>query len=169
MMMGRNVSAQSVGWKIPGKLHIVATVVLPSNLVMSSDNEFEETLEEIREEADNAEDPPLHSQLNTNQKVAIGVVVFIIGGLLGAGSNPDPAVGFMGIGFLFLIVAWVIITESGVAFRRVMSKEMAEAAEQQQQQTINTGKSNEKTRACQNCGWQNPKNNNYCHDCGNEL
>ena len=24
-------------------------------------------------------------------------------------------------------------------------------------------------QTCQSCGWQNPKQNNFCHDCGSEL
>lgn len=38
-----------------------------------------------------------------------------------------------------------------------------------QQQQVGGQSSSQPTQICSECGWKNPKKNNYCHDCGSEL
>jgi len=93
----------------------------------------------------------------------IVLVVFLIGGILGAVSNPQDAVfAFFSIGSIFAVVGWLFGTTSG----RELLEEMNE--NQQQQQQVG-GSSSEQKEPCPNCGWQNPSRNNYCYDCGSQL
>jgi len=86
---------------------------------------------------------------------------FIIGGFLGAFSNPNqPVTAFFFIGTLAAGAALVIGTKSG--------RQLVKQVEEQQQQQVNKGDSVPK-RTCPHCGWQNPVRNNYCHDCGNIM
>jgi hypothetical protein len=55
----------------------------------------------------------------------------------------------------------MIFTESGREFMQEISENMEN---QQQQQSGSKG-----AKICPNCGWKNPKENNYCHDCGEKL
>ena len=135
----------------------------------TNDNEFEQRMEELEREAAKKDVEPLYTRLSDQAKAGAGVGLFIIGGILGAVSNPtQPIFAFFVIGILAAGVAWLTITKSGVAFRKQIA-ENAGNNNQQQQQQVSRGKKNERTVICQECGWKNPKQNNYCHDCGNEI
>lgn len=132
---------------------------------MSNENAFEEEMEKIEKEA-GGEEAPIYTRLDDEQKAIIGIGAFLLGGILGASSNPaEPGFSFLVVGGFFGLVVWMAITKSGVAFRRTVASEMDES---QQQQQVNRGRS-EQTVVCRECGWQNPQSNNYCHDCGSEL
>jgi hypothetical protein len=93
-------------------------------------------------------------------------LAFLIGGIIGAVANPaNPVSGFFIISLLVGGVVWAFATESGKKFREEVSENMDDMQQQQQQSDSNT----EASQICSNCGWQNPANNNYCHDCGEEL
>lgn len=54
-----------------------------------------------------------------------------------------------------------MMTETG---RSMVSEALEEMENQNQEQA-----SSDENRVCSNCGWQNPNENNYCHDCGEKL
>lgn len=99
---------------------------------------------------------------------SIVVGVFIIFGFLGAVSNPqDPVFSFFVIGSIAGGVAWMMATESGVKVAKAMGNDISQQGQQQQQ--VGGSSSSGGTVICSECGWKNPKSNNYCHDCGAEL
>jgi membrane protease subunit (stomatin/prohibitin family) len=72
----------------------------------------------------------------------------------------------------------ITMSKTGIALRRefvkIMEQSMEEAQQQQQngtqqQQQNGTTQSQTEQVVCQSCGWKNPKANNFCHDCGNEI
>lgn len=132
-----------------------------------SDQSFKEAVEEIRQTTEPEEEND-DSQNGPSPQAQWGIVagVFLVGGIFGAISNPsDPVSGFLVIGLISGGVAWAFATESGRIFREEFMENMEQAQQQQQQNT-----SNSKPKViCSNCGWKNPKGNNYCHDCGEEL
>ncbi|MFC6990201.1 zinc-ribbon domain-containing protein [Haloplanus sp. GCM10025708] len=122
-------------------------------------------LEKIRKEAESTNDPgPLY--LRGNPRIRGGAVVglLVFGTAFGAlimPTSPEAAAMF---GVMVSGVGLFTITQWGVATRRALRD--AETGNQQQQQ----GKPSSKSKQiCSNCGWKNPKANNYCHDCGAEL
>lgn len=136
-----------------------------------SDKSFFERVEEIRAERGSGKTGSnsdkssnvgaFHEEVSQQTQWAIVVAAFLGGGFIGAIANPmQPVFAFIVMGAIFGGVAWVFATESGKAFR--------EEVESQQQQQQSSGSSEPKV-VCSECGWQNPKNNNYCHDCGAEL
>ncbi|WP_158055870.1 zinc ribbon domain-containing protein [Halorussus halophilus] len=136
-------------------------------------NSFEKELERIQNGEDTNENgPALHHKLDDNQKLAAGVIVGFLGFIVGALSSPETA-GSSGvtIAAVGVIVTWMVVAETGVAFRRSISDDSDGAGSQQQQQVSIGGKNSKKgpKRVCGNCGWQNSVDNNYCHDCGEEL
>jgi len=83
----------------------------------------------------------------------------LFGGILGVIMNPsDPVSGFFGGMVLFAILGVILVVS--------LVKEGEIGDFQQQQQS--PSKSKQKV-VCSSCGWKNPKSNNYCHDCGEEL
>lgn len=153
---------------------------------MRDQKTFEEHLDEIRdtEESDEntlekrinrldklSEDPDNQSLYSYSLPIRIvfGVVVFILSLLLASAVSPNPGI------FLFLLSAPLFIlmttaSKSGVAMRREFVKIMEQSMEEtQQQQQDGTTQSQTDKVVCQSCGWKNPKANNFCHDCGNEL
>jgi hypothetical protein len=136
-----------------------------------ADQSFRERVEEIRNERKEGREGRSGEVENFQEEISQqgqwGIVVgtFLVGGILGAVSNAEPVMGFFVGGLFFGGVAWAFATESGENFRKEF-KENMEEAQQQQQQTS----SNSKPKVvCSNCGWKNPKANNYCHDCGEQL
>lgn len=179
-MTNRNESAQNVDSKIHGTQITVAIVVLLSVLVerMSDDSDlsFRERVDEIRDEMneetqtereEGAADQRMSSQEEMPQQTRWAIVAgaFLVGGILGAMANPTQAASaFIGMGFLFGGVAWLFVTESGKKFRKEFAENMNDMQQQQQ-----ASSSSKPKVVCSECGWQNPKTNNYCHDCGSEL
>lgn len=89
---------------------------------------------------------------------------FFVGGILGAVANPaEPLSGFFVIGLIVGGVAWSFATKSGKKFRTEFMENMEDAQQQQ------ASSSSSPKVVCSNCGWKNPKTNNYCHDCGEQL
>lgn len=130
-----------------------------------SDSPFREKVENIRDEREAGERDDFQEEVPIRARWGIVAGAFIVGGVLGAIANPtEPVLGFFVIGFLFSGVIWAFATRSGKIFRNVFMEIMKEA--QQQQQTSSTSKPKV---VCSSCGWQNPKGNNYCHDCGEKL
>lgn len=127
-----------------------------------SDQTFMERVEEIREERAEGKDVE-PEELSPEGKRSAWLVggTFLIFGMIGAAANPtEPVTGFFVVGIFFAGIAWLVGTASG----RELMKEISDNMDQQQQQQ-STG-SSEAKRICSECGWQNPKINNYCHDCG---
>jgi Na+-transporting NADH:ubiquinone oxidoreductase subunit NqrB len=139
---------------------------------MSDEKSFDQHVEEVREEGEGGGQDDFHEK--TSSQIQWGIVVgfFVVGGILGTIFNPaEPASGFLVFGFLIGGVAWALATESG----RKSLEEFADIIEEmdqqqpQQQQSVSTSSTVEKNVVCSECGWKNPKSNNYCHDCGEEL
>jgi ribosomal protein L40E len=129
-----------------------------------SEQSFPEIVEQIRQERASGERETFTEKTSAQAQWTIVAVAFLIGGILGAVSNPtQPATGFFVIGGIFAGVAWAFATESGKEFREEVQENMDEAQQQQ------ASSSSQPKRICSECGWQNPQSNNYCHDCGSEL
>ena len=186
MTMVQSVFVPSAGLRTPEMQTIAGTVASHSNqkgeLQMSESSEQERGIEDldnadandltkyhkrkIRRRAESAsESDSFYLTASETQRSGAVLGLFLLGTLVGALIAPfDPvfplvcglAVG--GIGFL-------TFTRSGVAMRRTFND--LQSDDQQQQQSSYA--SSEPKRICSNCGWQNPKANSYCHDCGEEL
>lgn len=123
--------------------------------------EIQENLTKNREESEALSFQEAVSQDGVGRVL---ITTFIIGGIIGVIANPaQPVTGFLGIGFVFSGIAWLFGTESGARFREEVKDNMEEAQQEQQ------FSSSKPKVVCSNCGWQNPKGNNYCHDCGTKL
>jgi predicted ATP-dependent serine protease len=89
-----------------------------------------------------------------------GVLAIILSILFSLSGNP-------GWGLIFLslpIVAPLVLTEGGREFLKTVQEEIQDGNQVQQNSTQSKPK-----RICSDCGWQNPQENSYCHDCGSEL
>jgi uncharacterized paraquat-inducible protein A len=102
------------------------------------------------------------------KKRVIGLLKFsLIGGILGLifgilRDPPAPIGGFV-IGYLLFLISLVVILYTKLDRRRLLGRK------QQQQQQQQVDQSSEPTVVCSECGWENTKDNNYCHDCGSKL
>lgn len=157
---------QIVGWKILKKPITVGTVVSHSKREerIQMSNEVEQSTQQ-EETSGNNEGKEVTEEVQWG--IAIGA--FLIGGIIGAMANPSqPVAGFIVIGIMFAGVALFLVALF------TQPEEMKEAWEElkdaweeaQQQQTSSSSKSK---IVCSNCGWKNPEDNNYCHDCGEKL
>lgn len=127
---------------------------------------FRDRVEEIKRERESGKREGVQEETPQNVQWGIVAAAFLVGGILGAASNPaEPVSGFFVIGFIAGGVAWAFATESGKAFRKEFKENMDEMQQQQQQSTS----SSQSKVICSNCGWKNPETNNYCHDCGEQL
>jgi hypothetical protein len=170
--MNPNGSVLNVGWKTHVRQAIVVTVVSASKraggeqMSDNSEESFFEKVEEVRQEQKSGERGGFHEEVPKRAQWATVTLAFLIGGIFGAVANPaDPVSGFLIISLLLGGLAWAFATESGKKFRDEVSENMDGMQQQQQQSDSNT----QASQICSNCGWQNPANNNYCHDCGEEL
>lgn len=124
----------------------------------------------------NSSDDPLEEvvdQLSDQTQWGIVAVAFLLGGSMGLFSNPtEPTYGFFLFGVTFGGATWLVLTDSGRQFRQEFSEfkeEIAEEIDETKQQQQQIPSSSKPKIICGNCGWQNPKGNNYCHDCGEEV
>ncbi|WP_148290967.1 zinc ribbon domain-containing protein [Halorhabdus tiamatea] len=125
------------------------------------------TTEEDKSFTDSVEEVPTanyeEDQSQKDSDNSDGALVGGLGLLLVVVSWFFFAQGQVVIAVFFLVLAFVILIvfkpEDATPF-----KDISEGLEQAQ----SSSKPNQK-KICQNCGWQNPKDNNYCHDCGEEL
>lgn len=170
---------------------IVGTADLSSNQEitvrgkrMRDQKTFEEHLDEVREDSngnpmkkrinrlDNIPEEqgnkPLYSY-SLPARIGFGVVVAIISFILLSIVTSSPALSL----FLLpapLFVFTITASKIGIALRRELPKAVKAIIEKsQQQQQAGATQSQPEEIVCQNCGWKNPKLNNYCHDCGNEI
>lgn len=135
----------------------------------SNDTEMGERIEELERKANRQDVEPLYSRLSVKQKWIVGAAAMLLVGIAGVAASPDqPLTSFLVFAPMTGIILWVTITKSGIAFRESISEELEDDSQQQQQQ-ISTTQSQSNKIICQNCGWKNPAENNYCHDCGNEI
>lgn len=107
---------------------------------------------------------PSENEETSNEEEAKGVllgvgIAVLLGGVVGLFLNPsEPISSFFGGMFLMAIV--------GVFIIGALVSDTSDFNNQQQQQT---GGNSKPKVVCSSCGWKNPKSNNYCHDCGEEL
>jgi len=91
----------------------------------------------------------------------IGIVLSLVLSIIFS-LNGNPGWGMI---FLSLpIIGPLVLTESGREFLKTVQEEMNDKNQVQQKSTQSKPK-----RICSDCGWQNPQENSYCHDCGSEL
>ena len=125
-------------------------------MTTEEDNSFTDKVEEVPT-ANYEED---QSEGEENTEAAERFVAWTVAGFSGIlalfflQSNIFISIFLVSVGLLFLLLYY-----SDESLQEVL-----EEMEQQQ----SSSKSDQK-KICQNCGWQNPKDNNYCHDCGGEL
>jgi len=102
--------------------------------------------------------------------VAIFAVSFILAIWLTIGSPENGLGDFVFLLISLLIGGFLIGTEGGrKAVKEFIDTIDLDPGNQQQQQQRVGGKTSKPTKLCSECGWKNPKGNNYCHDCGKEL
>ena len=122
-----------------------------------SDGSF---LQEVAENVADEDEEVNPDEMDEVKGVLLGAGIFtFFGGILGLLANlSEPISGFVAGVFLAGILSAVVVAailSDGGGFNN-----------QQQQQASS---SSEAKVVCSSCGWKNPKSNNYCHDCGEEL
>lgn len=169
-MASQSVSALIVGCKIHGLRGIAAIADLPSILletgtrVMSEDSSeptFSERVEEIREDGEQSSDYDV--EMGPAKTIAI-----VLGGLFGIGMVIGALTSDQPVFSLFVVFSIAIVVFAVIAFKN--GDDVTDAIQEsnkQQQQGVQTNP--EEKISCQKCGWQNPRNNDFCHDCGGEL
>jgi len=150
--------------------------------------EFEEHLDDIRE-SDDPDENHIQERIERLDKIAekehnnppysyslplrigIGLVVLVASFALAASmpASTGMASRLFVVSFpLFLTL--MVFSKTNIALRREFVRIMKNAAEEaSQEQQQSTPQSKTEQVVCQSCGWKNPKNNNFCHDCGSEL
>ena len=133
----------------------------------NSDPSFRERVEEIREErnketknkiADGNESEKEVSQRKVWAVLAgIGIMELIGFGLL---INGNPGLSMIIVFAPFVVL--LLLTEDG----RELLRNLPELIEEYQQHQSSQSRPK---RICSSCGWQNPQENNFCHDCGSEF
>lgn len=109
---------------------------------------------------DDGEDTQYHSEEEEFYRFLGVLGAFVGGGIIGVLAFPsDPLFGFMFCSLIFGMIFWLFATDDGRQFMENLAQEMEQSIDQ----------SSGSKRICQNCGWQNPMENNFCHDCGTEL
>lgn len=122
------------------------------------DMSYMERVEKIREE-----------KQGKDKEMAKKIVIF-----LGSFLSLGLLIGFIAIGELGagIIVAGIAIVVS-IALANVEDEAweefFLEELERAKQQQEDGPSESDPKRICSSCGWQNPSNNNFCHDCGSKL
>lgn len=98
----------------------------------------------------------------TEKLVIIGVISLFLSLGLALGTDAHP-LAFLVYWGPFYMLGHLVGTETG---RKSFKKHWKEAREQNNQQQMRVGSNSEPTKICSECGWKNPKGNNYCNDCG---
>lgn len=175
----RRGCALNVGWKTLVVLHFVEIVDLVSThpKIMSDTapdiSDIDKTdAEELtdyhrqklrQEEAEASEPKPVYLRGSPVTRggavVGLWIVGFIFGIIMQA---PPPTAALLGI--ITASIGFISITQRGVIMKRMMSDLDLDTQQQSQ-----TSSSPDSKRICPSCGWRNPDENNYCHDCGEEL
>lgn len=101
----------------------------------------------------------------TEKLVLIGVISLLLSLSLVLVTNAHP-LAFLVYWGPFYMLGHIIGTETG---RKSFKKHWKEAREQNNQQQQYISSNSEPTKICSECGWKNPKENNYCNDCGFSL
>ncbi|AAG19404.1 hypothetical protein PNP59_13840 [Halobacterium salinarum] len=115
----------------------------------------------------NEDDETLSANTDTITSWGIVITAFIVGGIVSAVIIPSSNfVSFIFFGCLVASPFFFIFTESGAKW---YMQKIVKSDSDQLNLTNSTPKQSRKKIVCQDCGWQNTQENNYCHDCGNEL
>jgi hypothetical protein len=140
---------------------------------MTDKNSFtEEIKEEIEEGIEEGEDEsnevtPLYQRVNTVFAWLIVTAAFLIGGIFSvANVSTGYGVWFTVGGCVAAFPFWVFLTKSGMNWLNNLDSHVEE---DNNTQSVTVGDSTEREVICSACGWKNPVQNNYCHDCGNEI
>lgn len=130
-----------------------------------SDNFTHESQEEGSDSPDKPDSTgPLCERINPILAWVIVVVAFLVCGLIASIiAQTTNIVFYMLFGYLGAIPFYAILTKSGLQWRNNVS---SYHSSNNQTQTTKTPR---KERICSSCGWQNSRENNFCHDCGTEL
>ncbi|WP_157969470.1 hypothetical protein [Haloplanus rubicundus] len=189
MMTAQSVFALIAGWKIHPRQITAETADFLSKrraataMSDSPDNQFtfdqvdksnaaevrryhEEKMEREAENIPEGQEP-LYLRGDPTLRGAVVFGLFILGTIIGVAMMPaSPEAGTI-FGLMTAGAAWLTITRSGVVFRRTFrdhNMDLDTNSQQQQQSSSSKPK-----QICSNCGWRNPRTNNYCHDCGTGL
>lgn len=162
----QSVSVLIVGCKTQDPQNIAAIVDLPSNLLETrimgdgdSELTFSERVEEIRGERGHPSDDDVAMGPAKTIAIVVGGL-FGIGMVIGALTSSQPVIGL----FVVLSMAFVVLAVIGYKNSDEVMDGIQEANKRQKQVAHPKEKIN-----CRECGWQNPRNNDFCHDCGEEL
>jgi len=128
---------------------------------MTDSNQEELSPDDWNYRRDERIDPSKTESIASISSIGLGIVLSF---WLTSTGNPVLALLVLAIGFglpLFL-------TEGGQVMLKDAQRNYNEGKEnslsQQQEQQSGTSK-----QVCSECGWQNPRQNQYCHDCGVQL
>lgn len=110
---------------------------------------------------------PLHEKINPVFAWLIVVAAFFLGGLFAmANVSTGHGVWFLIVGSIAACPFWVILTESGLNWLNNLDSYQTDS---DNTQSVNIDSSSEREAICPNCGWKNPQENSYCHDCGSKI
>ncbi|OYR50040.1 hypothetical protein DJ74_06730 [Halorubrum sp. Ea8] len=115
----------------------------------------------------NNDDETLSANTDALTSWGIVIIAFLVGGIGSVVIIPSSNfLSFLFFGSLVASPFWIIFTELGATW---FMNRVVESGSNQSNQTNNTTKESRNKIICQDCGWQNTQENNYCHDCGTEL
>jgi hypothetical protein len=131
------------------------------------DMSYMERVEKIREEKQNKD--RVNSSSGSEDPEMTKKIVIFLGSFLSLGLLIGfIAIGELGVGIIVAGIAIVVLIALANVDDEAWEEFLEEAERAKQQQEDGSSESDSK-RICSSCGWQNPSNNNFCHDCGSEL
>lgn len=105
-------------------------------------------------------------KIDTQTSWGIVIGFFLLGGFGSLAIVPDSNfVSFIFAGCLVTFPFWAIFTESGARW----AEDVTNSSDSNRTTQIQKNPEPSKESVCQNCGWQNADDNNFCHDCGKEI
>jgi hypothetical protein len=131
------------------------------------DMSYMERVEKIREEKQD-KDKVNSASGSQDPEMAKKIVIFL-GSFLSLGLLIGfIAIGELGAGIIVAGIAIVVLIALANVEDEAWEEFLEEAERAKQQQEDGSSESDPK-RICSSCGWQNPSNNKFCHDCGSKL
>jgi len=164
---------------------VVTTLPQTRKKTMSDEKTLDEHIDDVRDEKykqDNKSESSSdrepsgestelpNDEIKVSSMLLFGMVGTVIGG---AAAGLSSAVAF---GIIAGMVGWFIPylmseetlegIEESIEEKQQQQKQQRQ---QRQQQQIKTSEGRKAKVICQQCGWQNNNNNNYCNDCGEPI
>jgi len=140
-----------------------------SDQKQTGENDFVDSSCRSQTEQSNSSDEsdstgPLYERVNPILAWVIVIIAFLICGSIGSIiAQTTNVIFYMIFGYLGAIPFYAFLTKSGFKWRDNVNSHLDSS---NQTQTTDTTR---REQICSSCGWQNSRENNFCHDCGTEL